>query len=126
MCLLGFATTLLAGCANQMHGTWVATGETPKDSPCVMKSMSFNDDGTFVADALVEGKPTTMKGTWKYEMMKLKLDMGANRQREYNACVWWGNTLKMDAAHGGKSYSQSFSHQAQPPKGQPTETIKKA
>lgn len=95
------------GCANQMHGKWTATGPAPTGSPCVMNSMEFKPDGTFSADATVEGKSMPMQGKYTYDGMKLKLDMNG-RMREYDAMVWWGTTLRMESSSAGKSHTQDF------------------
>jgi hypothetical protein len=106
--LIALLALPLAGCASQLHGTWMADGTPPAGAKCTMQSMEFKDDGTFTASANVEGKAMPMEGKYKYNGCKLMLDASDGKHREYDACIWMGSKMKVVDKEGDKSIEQWF------------------
>ena len=106
LCVLAL---LSAGCANQLHGRWVADSPADPKSPCTFQHVEFKEDKTFTASATVEGKATPMQGTWEFAWGKLKIKSDRGKEREYDAGVeGMGNRLKVVEEAEGKKVTQWF------------------
>lgn len=106
--VVGLLALPMMGCANQIHGKWVADGTPPGDAKCTMQTMEFKSDGTFTASASVQGRATPMDGKYEYCCCKLKLDSSDGKHREYDACIWMGSKLKVVDKEGDKTIEQWF------------------
>src|SRR5207249_3314041 len=93
-CLAALLILPLIGCAQQLYGRWTAFDAPDSRAVCQFQSMEFKNDKTFTAMATVQGKVRQVAGKWTYEWMKLKLDSDSGTRREYDAIVWWGQTLE--------------------------------